>query len=209
MTAVQTDYNNIAAFYEDKWTSFLHPAREWTLERITNTAFSKPINIIDLGCGTGAFLQSLRHCQPDALLTGIDTSSAMLVQAQMRFKGDKDTTLEQSDIENFNMDDEIYDVVSCHYVLHHIKRQKEFISKMIKAAKPGGDIFIADYTIDSLPMIVGEIYWRLFLKSHHKAHSGRRLANMLEQFANIRILEKAFFAPDRFWRQQIYHLQKI
>ena len=131
MTAVQTDYNNIAAFYEDKWTSFLHPAREWTLERITNTAFSKPINIIDLGCGTGAFLQSLRHCQPDALLTGIDTSSAMLVQAQMRFKGDKDTTLEQSDIENFNMDDEIYDVVSCHYVLHHIKRQKEFISKIL------------------------------------------------------------------------------
>lgn len=204
---IQKDYKALAKTYEARWESFVSPARTWLLNHLSH-ALEAPFHVLDLGCGTGECLSMVTKKYPNAILTGFDLSIDMLEIAKDKLSGVQNVTLEASDLEALKLKKTHYDVIMSMFVLHHIVDQDKFLEKIIQSAKSGGDIYIADYAVDSLPMRCAEIYWRLFLPSHYKAHSSRRLRKVLEQHQDIEIIASERFTPNWFWRQQAYHLKK-
>jgi SAM-dependent methyltransferase len=57
---------------------------EW-LQQVC-AAFSEPIDVLDLGCGTGRYFWALRRVRE---LTGVDASAAMLVRARSPYRADR------------------------------------------------------------------------------------------------------------------------
>lgn len=197
----------MAKDYDRRWKSFVLPVRSWLLSRLEykeKTSF----NLLDMGCGTGGALFTVAEAYPNAFLNGIDISPEMLNIAQTRLSNISDVTLINDNLETIDIQDSKYDVVINFFVLHHILDQERFLKNLIKGTKTGGDIFIADYAIDTIPMLMGEIFWRLFLPSHYKAYSSKQLKKMLENHSDIDIVEFIKISPNWFWRQSAFHLKK-
>ena len=72
---VLTEYARLAVQYDRRWSFYIDATARETLKRL----FPHPGDaLLDVGCGTGTFLQSLSSAFPSVKLTGVDPSSAML-----------------------------------------------------------------------------------------------------------------------------------
>lgn len=202
---IQKDYKNLAKDYENRWEGFAQPARTWLLKQL-NYPRDMPLRVLDLGCGTGECLSLIAHKYPKSELSGYDLSADMLVLAKDKLPN---VTLTEANLEILELQKKQYDAVVNFYVLHHITDPSKFLEKIVKTTKVGGDIFIVDYAIDNVLMLIGELFWRLFLPSHYKAYSSKRLRAMLEGRKYIEIIESKKFSSNWFWRQQAYHLRRL
>lgn len=82
---------------------------ERTIKRIKNT-FNHPVNIIDLGCGSGCISITLKKELPDACVSAVDIScDALLVAQGNALKNDADITFINSDM--LDSVDGMYDVI--------------------------------------------------------------------------------------------------
>lgn len=83
--ALHTIYNAVAPHYNvaDQFGA-LSKSHDIAIDQILNTSLRQraALNILDLGVGTGTFLQKLHEFIPSAHLTGFDISKEMLSEAQ-------------------------------------------------------------------------------------------------------------------------------
>lgn len=93
-------------------------------------------NILDVGCGTGAFLAEMRKegwdikgIEPDA---GARTNAATL-----------HGIIPSEPAELFHLEKESYDVITLWHVLEHIHRLHDYLQQMKMLLKPGGLLIIA------------------------------------------------------------------
>ena len=79
--------------------SAIYDATRWTFlfgrDAILDCVEGDPKNILEVGCGTGKNLASLRRRFPDAHLTGVDLSGEMLNVARKKLEGDDEVRLEE------------------------------------------------------------------------------------------------------------------
>ena len=107
--ALQGYYALHSKIYDATRWSFLF-GRERILQHVA--AIDHPKRILEVGCGTGRNLQSLRRRFPSAEITGVDLSSDMLQVAQQKVRGV--TVLQQSYDKPVSGD---FDLVLCSYAL--------------------------------------------------------------------------------------------
>ncbi len=196
--AVQNDYARLAATYEARWAAFLSVTRDWVMGHLPQTP--PPQSIFDFGCGTGVMLQKLGTRFPDAALTGVDISPAMLEIAaqnapQATLLSDKNQVTTQHDL-----------VLSLN-VLHHLPDAAAHLEFLRERCAQGGTIILCDFAIDGLKMGIAELYWRVAHPAHNRAYSSNLLRNMIEK-KGLRIQAQSLLKPDNFWRLQIYKLTK-
>lgn len=197
LSAVQDDYHRIAYDYDSRWVAFSSQVHDWVLHRL-----SAPTSVLDLGCGTGAFLQRVHERFPDTILRGLDASNDMLEIARARLP---QVDFVQGDIETAVIKD-VPRVITCLNVLHHLQMPDAFLmrlSDMVHRHKVD-EIYICDFAIEGPLLWMASIYWQLFLPSYHKGFSKDGLARLLNTFFEIR--DDAILCPDGFWRLQIYRL---
>lgn len=101
------------------------------------------LRIVDLACGSGAFLGDLRRTFPRALLAGVDLSAAYLAEARRR------TGVEgaaQAAAERLPFADESLDAVTCVYLFHELppRVRVQAAAEMARVLKPGGLLAFAD-----------------------------------------------------------------
>ena len=77
--AITQYYRVHAKIYDATRWSFLF-GREAILQQLA--ACCAPVNILEVGCGTGKNLKALAHYFPQAAITGLDVSTDMLTVAQ-------------------------------------------------------------------------------------------------------------------------------
>ena len=94
--------------------------------------------ILDLGCGTGHLTQKI--ADTGARVIGIDSSSAMIEQAQTSYPG---LQFRVADATHFAFD-EPFDAVFSNAVLHWIPAAEQVIACVWNALKPGGR-FVAEF----------------------------------------------------------------
>jgi tRNA (cmo5U34)-methyltransferase len=100
-----------------------------------------PLNILDIGCGTGLELEALFQRAPNAMVTGVDLSEAMLARLRKRYRTRMDQiTLVADSYLTMPFEKHTYDyvisVMSLHHLLHDKKRM--LYRKVRAALKPGG-----------------------------------------------------------------------
>lgn len=93
-----------------------------------------PEEIIDLGCGPGNSTAILRQRWPQAAITGLDSSPAMLESAS---KSDPRTHWIQADIGEWE-DQDRFDLVFANASLHWIGDHRELCRRLLRSARGGG-----------------------------------------------------------------------
>lgn len=94
------------------------------------------IRILDVGCGAGHYLRSLRRELGDTFeYVGCDATAQYIERAKKAFASDTKASFQQADIFNLDFADNSFDLVICNNVLLHLPSVAKPISELIRVAK--------------------------------------------------------------------------
>lgn len=99
---------------------------------------------VDLGCGTGEVLESLRGGCREVI--GVDGSPRMLELARRRFGGDApDVSLRIGELDHLPLRDGEADFACINLVLHHLSSPEAAVREIARVLKPGGLVLVTDF----------------------------------------------------------------
>lgn len=107
----------------------------------------QPLQILDLGCGTGLEIEFLLQRAPNAQITAVDLSEQMLARLAQRYCAQlQQITLVADSYLTMDLGAQRYDIIlsamTIHHLLHEPKRQLH--AKIYTALKPGGKYIEGD-----------------------------------------------------------------
>ena len=102
--------------------------------------------VLDLGCGTGLELEEFFLVNPNAKVTGIDLTEAMLDSLKAKFP-DKDITTICGSYFDVPFGEEVFDAAVSVESLHHFSKEEKIslYAKLWQALKPDGYFILTDY----------------------------------------------------------------
>ena len=111
---------------------------------------TKDANVLDLGCGTGLELEQYFKLAPQAHVTGIDLSEAMLNALKQKFP-DKKLTLIKGSYFEVPLRNNTFDAAVSVESLHHFTAEKKegWYRRLHAALKNGGYFVLTDYFAES------------------------------------------------------------
>jgi ubiquinone/menaquinone biosynthesis C-methylase UbiE len=102
--------------------------------------------LLDLGCGTGAFLREVKRNYPRLAVTGLDLSAPYLEVARRRLAAWSRVELVEGAAEAIPAPDAAFDIVTALYLLHelpgHVRRA--VAGEIRRVLKPGGRLILVD-----------------------------------------------------------------
>jgi ubiquinone/menaquinone biosynthesis C-methylase UbiE len=108
--------------------------------------FSRPVRILDFGCGSGSSTMALSRLFPNASLVGVDFVSKFLAIGEARAKhyGAKNLTFKQVDSAGVRDSKEEYDLVFLNAVYEHLlpHERPSVLASIWAALKPGGRLIL-------------------------------------------------------------------
>lgn len=144
-----TDYKNLSksafnvqanTYDVDKTGKHAREQYKYVLNELQQLDFQK---ILDVGCGTGEILKSIKERYSFVQLYGLDISEEMLKQANDKLKGT--ATLILGDAENITLETNSFDLLLCTDSFHHYPNPQQAISEFYRVLKHGKFLLIADY----------------------------------------------------------------
>ncbi len=107
------------------------------------TSDHRGLALVDLACGSGAFLADLAATFPRARLSGLDLSGPYLSQAARRSGV---TALVQANAEHLPYADASLDAITCIYLFHELPPRVRpiIVAEIARVLKPGGLLAFAD-----------------------------------------------------------------
>lgn len=144
-----TDYKNLSksafnvqanTYDVDKTGKHARGQYKYVLNELQQLDFQK---ILDVGCGTGEILKSIKERYSFVQLYGLDISEEMLKQANDKLKGT--ATLILGDAENITLETNSFDLLLCTDSFHHYPKPQQAISEFYRVLKHGKFLLIADY----------------------------------------------------------------
>ncbi len=104
------------------------------LDMMARIPLAAPRRVVDLGCGPGNVTAILRQRFPDAAITGLDGSAAMLEKAR---KAAPDCDFVQGDFFTWSPDEKP-DLIYSNAALHWVGRHEELFPRLLSRLAPGG-----------------------------------------------------------------------
>lgn len=106
-------------------------------------------NLLDIGCGAGNYTLRMLSKINNLNCTLNDLSMPMLQRAKERVSAQTngEVNILQDDMRNLNLPDNHFDIVLAAATFHHLRDDADWenvFSKLYKALKPGGSIWVSD-----------------------------------------------------------------
>lgn len=121
------------------------PSHRAMIKRIKQRFGDQPIQLLDIGCGTGVFAARIREALPNATICGVDLVGGMLAQGARRWRAHAaHVTPIQGDSERLPFRTASFDVVTCANSFHHYPHQDRAVAEMRRMLKPGGRMMLID-----------------------------------------------------------------
>jgi|LauGreDrversion4_2_1035121.scaffolds.fasta_scaffold03025_4 2-polyprenyl-3-methyl-5-hydroxy-6-metoxy-1,4-benzoquinol methylase len=111
---------------------------KWEHEKVLKL-LKTGMNILEVGCGTGAFLKEVRCRIPGINLTGLEINEEAIESA----KKEGLLILPQLIQDHAKIYSEKYDLICSFQVLEHIAEVKDFIQAQVTLLKPGGFLIVS------------------------------------------------------------------
>jgi len=146
---VNERYHDAAASsYDAKWAiDFGDVGRDQTRQKLEKSLGEVPerpfADALEIGCGTGYFSLNLMQENVIGRLVATDVSSGMLASLNgtaARLGLSERVETRQADAEKLPFDDESFDLVLGHAVLHHIPDLEQAFREFHRVLRPGGAI---------------------------------------------------------------------
>jgi tRNA (cmo5U34)-methyltransferase len=139
-----------------------------SLELIAEAAAStnpRASSLLDIGCGAGNYSLKILERLPALDVTLLDLSQPMLDRARARVseatRGQVRTM--QTDVREAELGTAQYDLIVAAAVLHHLRTEQEWrdvYTKLHRALKPGGFLWIYDLILHAIPEIEARMWER-------------------------------------------------
>lgn len=142
--AVRYDFNYQ---YDKPFTKYkINKKSNELVQLIRVTSITKDLNILEIGCGTGAYTKQIAKKLPKSNIFGLDISENIIKLAKNKCKKYKNTRFIVKSAYHTGFKSNTFDAVCGFYVLHHLEVagvEKE-ISRILK---PGGIVFFYEPNI--------------------------------------------------------------
>jgi len=143
------------------------------LPRLQKANVTMQSKILDVGCGAGHLLHSLKECGFDHVL-GIDPFNAKKIQY------DNGLTIEQKSIHEVTEDN--WDFIMMNHSFEHVMDQHEVLAKIEALLKPGGVCMIRVPTVSSWAWDHYGVNWvQLDAPRHLFLHSQKSMQTLADQ----------------------------
>lgn len=142
------DMTNIAASY-DRGRGLDKSVIKLWMETLSSYAPGRCNTILDLGCGTGRFSESLA-AYFDAKVMGIDPSEKMLAQARTK-RADDRVCFELGKGESIPLTDNSVDLVFMSMIFHHLDDPVRTVCECRRVLRDGGTVFVRTGTRELIP----------------------------------------------------------
>jgi tRNA (cmo5U34)-methyltransferase len=151
----------MGAFFDERATGYdAHMLRSVASFEAFYAAIAQPIaqtqallHILDIGCGTGLELDPIFERAPNARVTGIDLSEAMLAALREKYATRMDQiTLIQGSYLAIPFEESSYDYAVSVMTLHHLlpARKALLYAKIRRALNPRGSYIEGDYVVSKV-----------------------------------------------------------
>src|SRR5712691_8233220 len=105
-----------------------------------------PVKLLDVGCGTGAFLREVKRNYPRLAVTGLDLSAPYLAVARRRLADWSRVELVEAAAEAMPFAMAEFNIVSCLYLFHELPPpvRRAVVAEIRRVLKPGGTLIFVD-----------------------------------------------------------------
>jgi ubiquinone/menaquinone biosynthesis C-methylase UbiE len=138
--------------------------------------------LLDLGCGTGwavRYAASLINGRGE--FYGIDISSKMIERAIANSSNYRNVHFYQTSVEQLPFEINFFDFVICSNSFHHYFNPDKVLSEVYRVLKPGGKIYILDFTTDNFMMKTFDEWTKKKEPEHVKYYSTREFKVFFSQ----------------------------
>lgn len=136
MSIIQADFDRIALLSRDGWDHNSHYHR-FLLKQVPTPC----INVLEIGCGTGAFSRLL--AQQSEQVLALDLSPNMIQMAKERSKSYQNIEFQVADVLDWEFPGNQFDCIVSIATLHHLPFE-EILLKMKNALRVNGTLIILD-----------------------------------------------------------------
>ncbi|MFI5092217.1 MAG: class I SAM-dependent methyltransferase [Candidatus Acidiferrales bacterium] len=154
--------------------------QRWRDRKAALTQHKQSGVLLDMGCSSGAFLESLKD-EPWKLY-GIEMSAESARTAETR----SGAQVFVGDILNAPFPRESFDVISCFDVLEHLYEPRRVLARVGEWLKPGGILYVLVPNVDSAEARVFGSYWHGLELPRHLFHYSPASLKFLAQLAGLR-----------------------
>ena len=147
--AIRKSYKRYAKGYDFYFGALFQPGRKAVIKGMNCQSGD---HVLEVGIGTGL---SLLLYPPETRVTGIDLSSHMLEQAQVRKQRGalSQVALAEMDAEQMAFADNSFDKVVAMYVASVVPHPERLVQEMRRVCKPGGELYIVNHFHSSNPLL--------------------------------------------------------
>ena len=138
---------------------------------------ARTARLLDVACGTGAFLAEVKRNHPRLAVTGVDLSGPYLNLARRRLSAWSRTTVVEANAESLPLAESSVDIVTCVYLLHELPRRarRAVAAECARVLRPGGRLILVDSLqtgdepdydamLDWFPVAFHEPYYASYLR---------------------------------------------
>ena len=187
------DYTKRAKNYDRRWQHYCLPSFSKSLQILD---LNEDSNLLDVGCGTGIFLEILEKKFPLTKFSGLDPNQAMLAKASEKLSSN--VHLKIGNAESLPHDSQSFDWVVLSNCFGHINKQEIALSEAHRVLKKSGKIIITDWTRDFLVMRIVNLYTQLFDDADYKSLKSFETTAMLEKL-DFKCLSVESYKINWFW----------
>jgi 2-polyprenyl-3-methyl-5-hydroxy-6-metoxy-1,4-benzoquinol methylase len=190
----QQELDSLYAYSNNLQLRFQHRERIEAILRMLLQHASPPANVLDVGCGSGAFVVALSR--RGFQVTGMDISLEGLVSLNQFLKGDgQEANLVVGDVQNIPFRNESFSNLICSEVLEEIPRTRIGFGELVRVLKTNGQACISMPNAFSLFWMVRRVGFML-----------RREENKHIRFPYVRINEMVGERLDILQTTSTYHV---
>ena len=159
---LQHTFDTVAKGYDHPALSFFPETAKRMMEYLAVTDLPSA-QLLDVCTGTGVVVLEAAKQNPDANITGIDLSSGMLAEAQLKVdqQNRNNISLLQMDLDHLTFSDSSFDMATCSFGLFFLDDMEQGLRNIVSKVKPSGKVAISTFSEGSFePMSA------LFLKRY-------------------------------------------
>lgn len=153
MEKVKNHFEEESREYDNLILKLIPRYKEMITSLIASIPFdsSKPIKVLDLGCGTGNTSKAVKNRFPHANITCIDLAESMIEMARYKLSKYDDIKYHVADMREFEFGCG-YDLVISSLAMHHLETDEEKIEiyrRIYDALREGGAFYNGDNVLGS------------------------------------------------------------